>query len=144
MSKARPPRIRLLLRVWAGKLKLGSLDPADTDSLVELLCRLADGESVEEVFGIWRPANRPPDPALEQRLYEMAMMRLPVELGGEGKSFPETIAETVQRHGKSPETIRKDYMSERGKEMRKNVNAHGELAASLGFAEKWQGGKTHD
>lgn len=144
MSKAPPPRIQLLLRVWAGKLKHGSLDPADTDSLVELLCRLAEGESVDEIFGIRRPAGRPPDPALEQRLYEMAMMRLPVELGGEGKSFPKTIAETAQRHHKSPETITKDYKSERGKEIRKTVKAHGDFAASLGFAKKWQGGETRD
>lgn len=144
MSKSVSPRIRMLLRVLAGKLEHNLLDQAEAASIVHLLCRLAEGDSLDEIFGIWRPANRPPDPALEQRLYDMAIMRLPVKLGGEGKSYQETITETAQRYNKSPETIRADYKSERGKKMREIAKSQGKLAASLGFAEPWQGGGTRD
>jgi hypothetical protein len=136
--------MRMLLRVLAGKLECDLLTDDETASLADFLRRLAAGETVDEIFGIWRPANRPPDPALEQRLYEMAYMRLPVPLGGEGLSYKETIAQTAGQHGKSPQTIIADYKSERCKEVRAEVQAQQELAASLGFAEKWlgQGGGT--
>jgi hypothetical protein len=142
MRKSLPPRIQMLLRVWAGKLQGNLLDAGEVASVATLLRKLANGETVEDVFGIWRPANRPLDPALEQRLHEMAVMRLPVELGGEGMSYAATIAEVAGRYGKSVETIKADYKSYRGKQVRAEVEAHGEFTASLGFAGKWQGGKT--
>ena len=142
MSKSLPPRIRMLMRVWATKLEQNLLDKAEVVSIATVLRRLAEGETVDDIFGIWRPASRPQDPALEQRLYEMAVMRLPVKLGGEGMSYRDTIAQTADRYGRSSDTIRRDYNSVRGREVRAEVKGHGEFAASLSFAEKWQGGKT--
>lgn len=139
-----PPRVRLLLRVWAGKVERNLLSKADAAELAKLLRRFADGESIDDAFGIWRPANRPTDPTLAQRHHEMAVMRLSVELGGEGKSYRETIDEIARRYNKSPETIEEDYKSDRAKRVRSEVKASGELAKAAGAVGKWQGGKTSD
>ena len=144
MSKIVPPRIQLLLRVWAGKLERNLTDPAEATAIADLLRRLATGDDIDEIFSVWRPANAPYNPALEQRLYEMAAMRLPVKHGGEGMSYADTIALTAKRYHRSPKTIESDYSSERGKEVRAEVKAHGEFAASLGFAEKWLGRNLSD
>lgn len=135
MTKILPPRVQMLLRVWAGKLERNLTDPAEVAEIAGLLRRLALGDDIDEIFGIWRPASRPIDPALEQRLYDMAMMRLPVAQGGEGMSYADTIAVTAKRYNRSPETIKKDYSSERGKEIRAEVKAHGQFSTTLRSAE---------
>lgn len=144
MKKPPPPRVRMLLRIWSGKLEQGLLSPDEVGALARLLLMLADGDSVDDIFGIWRPANRPHDPGLEQRLHDMAAMRLPVALGGEGLSYPETIKLTAEQHKKSVDTIKSDYKSEAGMAIRAAAREIGEFRASLGIAERWQGGKTQD
>lgn len=58
MTKARHPYF-LRLRVLAGKLELGLLSPDETGVLAEIIRRLAGGETLDEIFGIKRYANRP-------------------------------------------------------------------------------------
>ena len=142
MSNVPPPRIQLLLRVFAGKLELDLLDIDEKASISDLLRKLSDGKSVDDIFHVWRPASRPTDPLLEQRLYDMAITRLPVKLGGEGQSYKATISLIAERYNKSIETVKADFKSEKYKEISDLVMRDGELAASLGIAEKWQGGKS--
>jgi hypothetical protein len=116
----------------------------ETETLGLIIRRLAKGESVDQIFGVWRPANRPRDPEKEQRLYDMARMRLPIELGGEGLSYKETISRTAERFYKSHATVVSDYNSARGKEVREQVRQEGEFARSIGNAERWLGGITRE
>jgi hypothetical protein len=127
VSKPPPGPIYVLLRVWAGKIEGDLLSPEDRAEIAKLLRGLASGQTVDDVFGVWRPANRPPDHAREQRLYDMAWMRLAVELGGEGLSYPKTIKLTAERYGKSVETIARDYKSPQGREIRKEVLADAQV-----------------
>ena len=129
MSKPLPARVQILLRVWANKLERNLLGADEVVPLANLLRRIAAGETVDEVFGVRRPAQRPCSPQRLDRLLEMSRMRLPCELGGEGMSYGQMVSEAAKRFNKSEDTIIRDYKSREGKRVR-NLMAYGPSAAN--------------
>lgn len=144
MNKPLPPRAQLLLRVWAGKLERNLLDLGEIAELALLLRRLARGETFDQIAGIRRCKGRPSDPALEQRLRDMANMRLPVSLGGDGLSYSETMRIAATRYRKSQATVKRDYNSTFGRKLRAEALANARFAMRLGAKGKWLGANIRD
>lgn len=141
---SRPPtqRLRLLLRVWAGKLEAGTLSPDDAGALAIILRLLADGKTVDEIFGVWRPANRPIDPARQQRMRALAELTLDKRWGGDGIPPAEAWSIVAKQYGRAPSTIRRDYYSLEMKEIRSELEKAGQQIAQLRDPAPWRGGKS--
>jgi hypothetical protein len=141
---SRPPaeRLRLLLRVWAGKLEAGTLSPDDAGDLATMLRHLADGKTVDQIFGVWRPANRPIDPARQQRMQELAALTLDQRWGGDGMPPEEAWDVIAEKYGRKPLTIRRDYYSLEMKEIRSQMEKTGQKVAQLRDPKPWRGGKS--
>lgn len=58
MAKSRHPQW-LTLRLWASKVERGLLPQDEANALAVMLRSLAAGDSLDEVFGVSRPAGRP-------------------------------------------------------------------------------------
>jgi len=139
MTRPLPPATQLQLNVLASKLQLGLLDPNEIRALADFLRGIAGGKSLDELFGIKRQRGRPKSSVLEQQLFDMALMRLPVSLGGEGLSYKEMITTVARRYKKPSVTVTADYKSARGQEIRKEVKEIQESLALHGFGGKWLG-----
>jgi hypothetical protein len=142
MSKALPQAIRLTLNSLAGKLDAGVLAPDDKDELVRFIRKIAAGQSVDEIFSIWRPANRPKDPACEQRMRELADLTLPVLLGGEGKPVDEAVAIIAGRYNRKPSTIKRQYHSPEGQKIREETRKIAQTLSEMRDPAPWGGGKS--
>jgi hypothetical protein len=113
--------IRMSLRVLAGKLESGTIDDSERRGLASLLRALGDGKTLDQIFEIKRIPQRPKGNALEQRIFNVEVLRLPIALGGENLSKKDAIAEVAKIHNVEIGTIEDDHKSLRGKEIRKMV-----------------------
>jgi hypothetical protein len=125
--KSRPYPLRLPLRVLAAKIERDLLSAEEKAGLAKLFRRLADGEKFDEIMGVKNAANRPKTDMIEQRVYDVEIMRLPVKQGGEGLAKCEAIARVADLYHVSVNTIDSDLKSERGKAVRKMVKANQEF-----------------
>jgi len=112
---------RMALRVLAGKVEMGTLDSAERRGLATLLRALGDGKTIEEIFEIATPPHRTKGNAIEQRIFCVEVLRLPVAHGGKKLSKRDAIAEVAQLHHVTIGTIEDDYKSTRGKAIRQEV-----------------------
>jgi hypothetical protein len=119
--KSMPAPYRPQLRILAGKLASESLTPDELELLVKFLCALAEGETVEALLGVKNKPHRPTGWALEQRIFDVAVLMLPKKHGGGGLKRDVAIAEIANESNKGFETVFKDYKSDRGKRMRAMV-----------------------
>jgi hypothetical protein len=122
MNKQMSPA-RMALRVLAGKVEMGTLDDAERRGLAKLLRALGDGKTVDEFFDIKTPAHRVKGTALEQRIFDVEVLRLPIAHGGENMSKKDAIAKVAQLNRVEIGTIEEDYKSARGKAIREQVKA---------------------
>lgn len=122
MKKQMSPA-RRALRVLAGKVEIGTLDNTERRGLATLLRALADGQTVTEIFEISSPPHRSKGSALEQRIFDVEVLRLPVAHGGENLSKKAAIAKVASLHHVEIGTIEEDHKSERGKAVRQQVKA---------------------
>ena len=120
MKKQMSPA-RRALRVLAGKVEMGTLDNTERRGLATLLRALADGQTVDEIFEISSPPHRSKGSALEQRIFDVEVLRLPVAHGGENLSKKDAIAKVASLHHVEISTIEDDHKSERGKAVRQQV-----------------------
>ena len=113
----------MALRVLAGKIVTGALDNTERRGLAKLLRALADGHTIDEIFEISSPPHRSKSAALEQRIFEVEVMRLPIAHGGENLSKKDAIAKVAGLFHVEISTIEEDYKSKRGKAVRQQVRA---------------------
>lgn len=113
--------LRFPIRILAGRLEQGTLTRVEAQALATLLRLLADGQSIEEIFNIKRSAHRPPNYKLQQRLYDLEVMKQPVKHGGMGLKLDDAIRKISEIHHISEETIKSDYKSDVGKSIRAEV-----------------------
>ncbi len=144
MSKTVSQRLQLTLKSYASKLEAGTLPPDETAKVVDLIRRLAKGESLDDIFQIWRPANRPLDPNKEERMWEMADLTLPKLLGGAGLGVDQALKLTAERYGRKVSTLRRQYYSSEGVEIRGKVKKRGQMIAELRDPAPWRGAETAD
>jgi hypothetical protein len=114
---------RLALRVIAGKVEMGTLAEAERRGLATLLRALGDGKTVDEFFDIKTPAHRAKGTALEQRIFDVEVLRLPIAHGGENMSKNDAIAKVALLNHVEIGTIEDDFKSARGKAIRQQVKA---------------------
>lgn len=114
---------RMTLRVIAGKIEMGTLGEAERKGLATLLRALGDGKTVDELFGIKTPAHRAKGTALEQRIFDVEVLRLPIAHGGENMSKNDAIAKVALLNHVEIGTIEDDFKSARGKAIRQQVKA---------------------
>ena len=119
--KSMPAPYRSQLRILAGKLASETLRPEELESLVKFLLELAEGTTVEAALGLENKPHRPTGWALEQRIFDVAVLMLPKKHGGGGLKRDAAIAEIAAESNKGFETVFKDYKSDRGKRMRAMV-----------------------
>lgn len=96
--------------------------------LGSLLRHLGDGGTVEEFFNLKTKAHRPESARLEQRIFDVMLLRSPKEIGGENLSLKAAIERVAETHKVEFQTIQSDYKSTRGKavrEMFKRATAYG-------------------
>jgi hypothetical protein len=115
--------VRMALRVIAGKLEMGTLGEAERKGLATLLRALGDGKTVDEFFDIKTPAHRAKGTALEQRIFDVEVLRLPIAHGGENMSKNDAIAKVALLNHVEIGTIEDDFKSARGKATRQQVKA---------------------
>ena len=142
MSRRPPPPIRLTLRAWAAKLEEGTLSPDDVSSLAELIRRLADGESIDHILGIRRPAHRPVKPDRQPRMMEMAQLTLPEQWGGSGLGVSEAQKIMAERYNVKPTTMKRQYYSPEGQKARLEAKKRGQMIAELRDPRPWGGAKS--
>lgn len=121
MTRKSKPKYRYQLRVLAGKFETGSLTQSERAGLSKLLRGLAEGFSVEEMFGDPTPPHRPTSVALEQRIFDVAVLMRPKIHGGEGLTKANAIEKVAALFHVTVNTIEDDYKSERGKKIRELV-----------------------
>lgn len=118
-----PHPLRLQLRVLAGKLEIGAITQDERRGLIKLLRLLAEGESLDGIFGVINAAHRPKSHQIEQRLYDMEVMRRPKEHGGSGFTKAKAIEEVARIHNVSVSTMETNCKSKRAKAIREMVIA---------------------
>jgi len=119
--KSMPAPYRSQLRILAGKLSAEVLTPEERAWLVKFLCELAEGNTVEAVLGVKNKPHRPRGWALEQRIFDVAILMTPKKYGGGGAKREAAIQEIADEHKIDFETVLEDYKSDRGKRMRAMV-----------------------
>lgn len=129
--KSKPYPLRLPLRVIAAKIERDLLSAEEKAGLAKLFRRLAEGEKFDEIMGVKNAANRPKTDTIEQRVYDVEIMRLPLKQGGEGLTKREAIKKAADSHHVSISTIESDLKSERGKAIRKMIKENHELPIQL-------------
>lgn len=120
MAKSSYP-LKYQLRVLASKIERDLLDHEEKKALALLFRRIAEGENFDEIFGVKRSANRPKGDAIEHRVYEVEMMRLPKNQGGDGLNKRDAIKEVAMLRSVAVSTIESDLKSERAKAIRQMV-----------------------
>jgi hypothetical protein len=122
--KKTAPSYRYQLRVLAAKLEKGSLDQREIRGLAKLLRGLSEGLSVDQILDIEVPPNRPQGWQLEQRIFDVAVLRLPETHGGKGLKKVAAIEQVAKAHHISVDTIQDEYKSARGKRIRDLVKSN--------------------
>lgn len=119
MSKTNPqPKYRLTLRLLAVQLEASNLTAEQRTMLGSLLRHLGDGCTVEDFFDLKPKAHRPETARLEQRIFDVMLLRSPREMGGENLSLKAAIERVAQAHSVQFQTVESDYKSTRGKALR--------------------------
>ena len=121
MTAKRKPKYRYLLRVLAGKLETGSLTQSERAGLAKLLRGLSEGFSVQEMLDEPTEPHRPTSKALEQRIFDVAVLMRPKKHGGEGLTKAIAIEQVAELSHVTVNTIEDDYKSARGKKIRELV-----------------------
>lgn len=120
MAKSSYP-LKYQLRVLASKIERNLLDREEKKALALLFRRIAAGENFDEILGVKRSARRPKNDAIDHRVYEVEMMRLPKNQGGDGLNRKEAIEKVALFHSVAISTVESDLKSERGKAIRQMV-----------------------
>ena len=114
---------RLKLRVIASKIEAGVEDGVDRGLVVDLLRFLADGNTVDDYFGVINPAHRPPNPSVEQRVFDLCLLMAPTQYGGRGLKKVQAIAEVARIYNISVDTLEDQLRSPRGRLLYKKYRA---------------------
>ena len=140
MKHSLPPRSRMLLRVWAGKVENAILPEDEALEVAKLLRLLADGKTVFEILGIQRVKNRPKSYMVEQRVRDVVILQRTRSEGGEVLSVGQAISKVAARKPLIAETsLTTAYYGKLGKEIRASMQADLEHARALGSNEVWLG-----
>jgi hypothetical protein len=115
---------RLKLRGIASRMEAGVEDWADRELVMDLLRFLADGNTVDDYFGVITPAHRPPNPVAEQRIFELCLLMASAQYGGRGLRRGQAIAEVARLHNIPVDTLEDHLRSPRGKQLYKKYR-HG-------------------
>ena len=113
--------MRFPIRILAGKLEQGTLTQDEVKGLATVLRLLADGDTIEEIFNIQRPAHRPPNYRIQQRLYDLEIMKQPVKHGGQGMKHAEAVKKISELYNIAEETITSNCKSSIGKKIRAEI-----------------------
>ena len=113
--------MRLPLRILAAKVERGVLSKEEAIGLAKILRMLAEEQSIDQIFHINNPAHRPKSSEVNQRLFDLEVLRLPRKHGGEGLKLQEAVAEISKIHNKSEHTVWDNYKSPLGKTVRAEV-----------------------
>ena len=113
--------MRFPLRILAAKVERSGLTKEEANGLAKALRLLADGQSIDQIFGIKNPAHRPQSPKVNQRLFDLEMLKLPRQHGGEGLKLEDAVAEISRLHNVSESTVWDNYKSPLGKVIRAEV-----------------------
>jgi hypothetical protein len=124
MTTKSKPKYRYQLRVLAGKLETGSLPQSERAGLARLLRGLGEGFSVSEIFNEPTEPHRPASMALEQRIFDVAVLMRPKKHGGEGLTKAMAIEQVAKLFQVTVNTIEDDYKSARGKKIRELVKTN--------------------
>lgn len=114
---------RLKLRVIASRMEEGGEDGADRGLVVDLLRFLADGNTVDDYFGVINPAHRPPNPLNEQRIFDLCLLMAPAHIGGRRLKGVQAIAEVARIYNISVDTLEEHLRSPRGRLLYKKYRA---------------------
>ena len=117
MAKSSYP-LKYQLRVLASKIERDLLNREEKKALALLFRRIAEGENFDEILGVKRSARRPKNDVIDHRVYEVEMMRLPKNQGGDGLNRKEAIEKVALFHSVAISTVESDLKSERGKAIR--------------------------
>lgn len=123
VSIKHPHPLRFQLRVLAGKLEKGAITQDERRGLIKLLRLLAEGKTLDTIFGVIKAAHRPKSRRIEQRLYDMEVMRLAKKHGGSGFTKTKAIQEVARIHNVSVATVETDCKSNSAKTIRAAVIA---------------------
>jgi hypothetical protein len=113
--------LKVSLRLLAAKVERNLLTEEEVVGLAKVLRLLADGQSIDQIFGIKKPAHRPKKPDVNQRLFDLELLRIPTKHGGEGLNLEDAVAEISRLHEVSESTVWDNYKSPLGKAIRAEV-----------------------
>jgi hypothetical protein len=113
--------LALTLRVWAGKLERNLLTASEADSIATLLRRIAAGESLDEIFGVRRAANRPNKDATHHYVEQVYGMTLPTYDGKPGVTVTDAISQVALASNVSFATVKTAYYSKDGRSHREQI-----------------------
>jgi hypothetical protein len=113
--------MRFPLRILAAKVERNGLTKEEDIGLAKILRMLADEQSIDQIFGIKNPAHRPQKPAVNQRLFDLELLRIPTKHGGEGLKLEDAVAEISRLYEVSESTVWDNYKSPLGKAIRAEV-----------------------
>jgi len=140
MKHSLPPRSRMLLRVWAGKVENCILPEDEALEVAKLLRLLADGKTVFEILGIQRVKNRPKSYMIEQRVRDVVILQRTRSEGGEGLDVGQAISKIAARKPViAKQSLTTAYYGKHGKEIRASMQADLEQARALGSYGVWLG-----
>lgn len=116
-----PHALALTLRVWAGKLERNLLTSSESHSIATLLRRIAAGESLDEILGRTRAANRPNRDTIHHYVEQVYGMTQPTYDGKPGISVTDAIHAVATACNVSPATVKAACYSEAGKSHREEI-----------------------
>lgn len=114
MAKTPHPHA-LTLRIWAGKLERSLLSLSEAHLIATLLRRIAAGESLDDVLGAKRAANRPHKDATHHYVEQVYGMTQPTFNGLPGVTVTEAISEVAAACNVSTTTVKTAYYSKAGR-----------------------------
>lgn len=106
---------RLKLRVIASMMEEGVEDGADRGLVIDLLRFLADGNTVDDYFGVINPAHRPPNPLNDQRIFALCLLMAPAHIGGRRLKRVQAIAEVARDYKIEVDKLEEHLRSPRGR-----------------------------
>ena len=113
MAKTHHP-FTLTLRIWAGKLERNLLTPPEAQSIATLLRRIASGDSLDEILGVARAANRPNKKTTHHYVEQVYGLMQPTYNGKSGLSVTDAIREVASACNVSFSTVKTAFYSEAG------------------------------
>lgn len=114
MAKTLHP-LALDLRVLASKLERNLLSLSEAHLIATLLRRIAAGESLDDVLGAKRAANRPHKDATHHYVEQVYGMMQPTFNGLPGMTVTEAIREVAKACNVSTATVKTGYYSKAGR-----------------------------